>query len=237
MTTSTATPGSTPPSGTPPSPPPSPHPPANPPANNQSSGIVISFLASIVGIIIGGIMYFLKWKFELSSTQTLSLWVIVLTTILSLRLYFRVLFIDSLVTSLKKDFFRYSLLLIIPLSAMTGIKWSFFDFSEFTGAIFMTVYCSLFFIFSLITISGLENNIPKQTKIDNYVSIGVDFFTTCFWAYYIYYITIHPDDRMISDGLQLMLMVFCMVITWEFRSLYFVPLISKIEISINELKK
>ena len=206
-----------------------------PTTNTSSNGIAISFLSSLLGIMIAAILYHFKWDFTISSEQTISLWLIALVFILAIRLYFRVIFIDSFYEKIEPKYLRISLFLIIPLSALAGIIWSFFDFSELTGTIFMIIYCFLLSIFSICLTLGLNKD--KSQKIDSITSVIVDISTTLFWSYYTYFILSNPIKREITDGLQLVLIVFCLVMGFEFSKLYINPFNKYFKLCLNILKE
>jgi hypothetical protein len=201
----------------------------------SSNGIAISFLSSLLGIMIAAILYHFKWNFTISSEQTISLWLIALVFILAIRLYFRVIFIDNFYEKIDPKYLRISLFLIIPLSALAGIIWSFFDFSELTGTIFMIAYCFLLSIFSICLTLGLNKD--KSQRIDSITSVVVDVSTTLFWSYYIYFILSNPIEREITDGLQLVLIVFCLLIGFEFSKLYINPFIKYFKFCLGILKE
>ena len=190
-------------------------------AIKSTNGIAISFISSLLSLVIAALLYHLKWNFKISTQQTISLWLIILVLLFNIRLYFRVIFIDNFYHNIRPQYLRISLFLIIPLSGLAGIIWSFFDFSEQIGTVFMIIYSLILTIFSICVTIGLRDD--KQKQIESYISILVDICTAGFWGYYVYYIITNPTDRQISDGLQLIFGMFCILMTWEFARMYFEP--------------
>lgn len=184
----------------------------------STNGIAISFLSSLLGLIIAAIIYQIKWNFPISPEQTISLWLIMLIFLFSIRLYFRVVFIDGFFDNLEPKYYKYGLYLIMPLSAMASIIWTFFDFSEIAGTCFMIVYSLLFAIFSFYIYRGLKGN--REHRINSVVSLVADMISVLFWGYYIWYIINYPCERNIDDGLLMIFAAILIIITIEFMLLY-----------------
>lgn len=203
--------------------------------SDSVNGTDVAFLSSIVSLafISPIISYFFSTQ-QFYGYPT-SIYLIIITIIIMLRFYLKVVFIDNYINKVSKSTKRHILIILIFISALSGSVWNFFVTSKM-GSIFMLAYCLLFLLVTtLLHVQIYKNNlIDKKSRIDNGLSFFVEICFIIFWGY-VALSQFFPSIAYSSytdknDSSLIIIVIICFVaVTHEFNKVYSEPLKNRIE--------